>query len=170
MTTFVLTESQAMPDSQTDPQEHFQLLIAALSEKIGTPLDASDGMVVLVNNSQALGMIIELSTDKDAIFVILPLLPFPDNRAAMGEIAMQALLLNADRIALNGACICADAHYSRYCLIRQLSLALDPISFISESEELTNLAGSVKEYLQLTDTDSENTTGHDKLQELMLKI
>lgn len=159
-----------MPAALTDPQEQFQLLISALAEKIGTPLDASDGMVVLVDDNQTLGMIIELSTDKDAIFVILPLLPFPDDRAAMGEIAMQALLLNADRVALNGACICADAHYSRYCLIRQLSLELDPLSFISESEELATLAGMVKEYLQLTDTDLVNPTDRDNLQDFFLKI
>ncbi len=159
-----------MTAARIDPQEQFQLLIDALSEKIGTPLDASDGMVVLVDDNQTLGMIIELSTDKDAIFVILPLLPFPDDRAAMGEMAMQALLLNADRTALNGACICADAHHSRYCLIRQLSLELDPPRFISESEELANLAGLVKEYLLLTETDTVSPTARDKLQDFLLKI
>ena len=159
-----------MPFPLTDPQEQFQLLISALSAKIGTPLDATDGMVVLVDDSQTLGMIIELSTDKDAIFVILPLLAFPDERAAMGEIAMQALLLNADRIALNGACICADAHYSRYCLIRQLSLALDPMNFISEIEEVAKLASLVKETLQLDDSDSANPTESDRLQDFLLKI
>lgn len=159
-----------MPAAQTDPQEQFQLLIEALSEKIGTPLDASDGMVVLVDDNQTLVMIIELSTDKDAIFVILPLLPFPDDHAAMGEIAMQALLLNADRTALNGACICADAHHSRYCLIQQLDIALDPLGFIRASEELANLAELVKAYLQLTDTDSANPNDRDMPQDFLLNI
>lgn len=159
-----------MPTALTDPLEQFQLLIAALSEKIGTSMDASDGMVVLVDDNQSLGMVIELSTDRDAIFIILPLLPFPDDRAAMGEIAMQALLLNADRTALNGACICADAHHFRYCLIRQLSLELDPLRFISESEELAKLAGLVKEYLLLTETDTVSPANRDRDQNFLLKI
>jgi hypothetical protein len=159
-----------MSQAISSPQEQFQLLIAAFSERINAPLDASDGMVVLVNDDQTLGMIIELSTDRDAIFVILPILPFPDDRSAMGEMAIQALLLNADRAALNGACICADAHHSRFCLIRHFSLELDPLSFIQASEELADLAGLVRQYLQLTDGDSFRPPVEEMHPDFSLKI
>jgi len=133
--------------SHPDPAQYFKTLIAGLSEKLDLTLDASEGMVTLVNDDQSLGMVIELSSDKDCIFVIIPVIPFPDNPEDLGNLALDAMLLNADRQALSGACLCADAHRSQFFLIQSLNLTSAPAEFLATLDELTALVDLVKDHL-----------------------
>ena len=135
--------------SHPDPAQYFKTLIAGLSEKLDLTLDASEGMVTLVNDDQSLGMVIELSSDQDCIFVIIPVIPFPDNPEHLGNLALDALLLNADRQALSGACLCADAHRSQFCLIQSLDLTSAPAEFLATLDELTALVDLVKDHLSV---------------------
>lgn len=133
--------------SHPDPAQYFKTLIAGLSEKLDLTLDASEGMVTLVNDDQSLGMVIELSSDKDCIFVIIPVIPFPDNPEDLGNLALDAMLLNADRQALSGACLCADAHRSQFFLIQSLNLTSAPAEFLATLDELTAPVDLVKDHL-----------------------
>ena len=135
--------------SHPDPAQYFKTLIAGLSEKLDLTLDASEGMVTLVNDDQSLGMVIELSSDQDCIFVIIPVIPFPDNPEHLGNLALDALLLNADRQALSGACLCADAHRSQFFLIQSLNLTSAPTEFLATLDELTALVDLVKDHLSV---------------------
>ena len=135
--------------SHPDPAQYFKTLIAGLSEKLDLTLDASEGMVTLVNDDQSLGMVIELSSDQDCIFVIIPVIPFPDNPEDLGNLALDAMLLNADRQALSGACLCADAHRSQFFLIQSLNLTSAPTEFLATLDELTALVDLVKDHLSV---------------------
>ena len=133
--------------SHPDSAQYFKTLIAGLSEKLGITIDASEGMVTLVNDDQSLGMVIELSSDQDCIFVIIPVIPFPDNPEDLANLALDAMLLNADRQALSGACLCADAHRSQFFLIQSLNLTSAPAEFLATLDELTALVDLVKDHL-----------------------
>ena len=139
------------------PLLHFRALVAALSVRLNVPLDPGDGMLVLVDDSGGLRMVIELSADLNSLFVVLPVIPFPDDEKRLGELALEVLLLNADRHALSDASLCGDAHRSEFCLVKRLMLDIAPASFLEELDSLSSLAGMVSEYLLEREADTSYT-------------
>ncbi|HSV45512.1 MAG TPA: CesT family type III secretion system chaperone [Ramlibacter sp.] len=127
-----------------DPRVRFARLVEALAQRIGQSLDASDGMVVLVDDTQALKLVVELATAEDRAFAVLPFLAIPDDIPRAGEIAGRLLQINADRAALAGATICADGGRGQYCLVLQISLDAEPVDFVRAIEELTDLGETVR--------------------------
>jgi hypothetical protein len=126
------------------PLEAFAALVAALGTKLQASLDADEGTVVLVDEQQALKLVVELSTAQDRVFVIRPFLPIPPDAAEAGALAGRLLAINADRTALAGACICADRVRGAFCLISELSLEMDPAAFVPAIEERIKIAELVR--------------------------
>jgi hypothetical protein len=128
----------------SDPQLRFARLVEALAQRLGEPLDASDGMVVLVDDTQALKLVVELATSQDRVFAVLPFLAIPEDVPRAGEIANRLLQINADRAALAGATVCADGGRGQYCLVLELGLDTEPVPFVRAIEELTDLGETVR--------------------------
>ena len=136
-----------------DPHGRFGQLIDELSGRLKLPLDPNEGMVVLVDSGGALRMVIELSADLESLYVVLPVLGFPDDEARLRELALEVLLLNADRHALRDASLCGDAHRSVFCLVKRLGLDVAPDQFLEELDALGSLADLVAGHLKERDAE-----------------
>ena len=100
----------------------FNQLIAALSRRTATPLEARDGLLVLVDAGGTVQLVVELTDAGDAVAIVARVMPVPQEDAG-GTLALRLLRFNADRAALDGAVIAADGLRRQFVLIRELPLA-----------------------------------------------
>lgn len=135
------------PVTFADALIRFRMLVASLSTHLGVPLDGSDGMVVLIDRCYTLRMVIELAEDQQGVYAVVPVMPFPEDAGALGELAVDLLLLNADRQALDDAVLCADAHRSLVCLLKRFSIELAPEAFGPALDALADLGLQVANQL-----------------------
>ena len=122
---------------------HFELLVQVLAERIGAPLDAAEGSVVLADDAGAMQLAIELAADEKRIYAVVPVVSF-EAAQPLGESALQLLQLNADREALRGATVAADGAREQFCLIQEMPLDTDPVAFIEWIESLATLSRQLR--------------------------
>lgn len=124
----------------TVAKAQFAVLIEALSHRVGATLDPSDGMVALADGRQSVRLIVEMAAQNSTrCYAIVPFADVPEDTAEAGTLAGQLLILNADREALGGASLCADAQRGKFCLIKACDLTMDPVAFIETVESLGDL-------------------------------
>ena len=133
--------------SDLNELQNFEQLIAALSAHFGIPLDGSDRTVIIVDEAEKIVLVAELATAPERIYLIRPLLDFPDAADLLARMTMDALLLNADRQALDEAVVCADAHRNCFCLIKTLGLPLAAADFIAAVDRQIDIADAARTYL-----------------------
>ena len=130
----------------------FNQLIAALSRRTATPLEARDGLLVLVDAGGTVQLVVELTDAGDAVAIVARVMPVPQEDAG-GTLALRLLRFNADRAALDGAVIAADGLRRQFVLIRELPLA-DEAEAEAEAEADTEaaaeaLAGRIEALMDL---------------------
>jgi hypothetical protein len=136
-----------LPDTDTIARR-FALLVEALAQRIGTPLDPGEGTVLLADERGVLKLAIEIAEGREALFAVAPFLPFPAEPARLGEVALQLLQVNADREVMREANVAADGVRQQFCLVREIALALEPVPFIEAVEGLVALAEQVRAHIE----------------------
>ena len=132
----------------------FNQLIAALSRRTATPLEARDGLLVLVDAGGTVQLVVELTDAGDAVAIVARVMPVPQEDAG-GTLALRLLRFNADRAALDGAVIAADGLRRQFVLIRELPLADEAEAVaVAEAEADTEaaaeaLAGRIEALMDL---------------------
>ncbi|WP_377155166.1 type III secretion system chaperone [Roseateles sp. UC29_93] len=121
----------------------FARLLAALSRRTASPLEAPDGLLVLLDGTDTVQLVVELSMAGDHVFLVARILPIPQQDAG-GTLALRLLRLNADRPALGGAVIAVDGLRRQFVLIQQLPLDLEPEAFVDGVEAVLDLAAAVR--------------------------
>lgn len=121
----------------------FSQLIAALSRRTATPLEARDGLLVLVDAGETVQLVVELSDAGDGVAIVARVMPVPQEDAG-GTLALRLLRFNADRAALDGAVIAADGQRRQFVLIRELPLDEEAEALASRIEALMDLAAIVR--------------------------
>jgi len=129
-------------------ENHFAVLVDALGMHIGVDIHPVDGSVVLVDDAGRVRLVVEQALSNEAICLIAPFMPFPDMESfEFGYVAGQLLQLNADRAAMNGAVVCADALRQEFCLVCELRVEIPAVDFIGAAEALGLLACSLRDTL-----------------------
>lgn len=121
----------------------FSQLIAALSRRTATPLEARDGLLVLVDAGETVQLVVELSDAGDGVAIVARVMPVPQEDAG-GTLALRLLRFNADRAALDGAVIAADGQRRQFVLIRELPLDEEAEALAGRIEALMDLAAIVR--------------------------
>jgi hypothetical protein len=130
--------------NDSSPSSHrFTQLVVALSRRAAAPLEAQDGLLVLVDAGEAVQLVVELSDTGDNVVLIARVMSIPQHDPA-GTLALRLLRFNADRGALDGAVIAADGLRRQIVLIRELSLDDEPETLAGHIEALLNLAAIVR--------------------------
>ena len=124
----------------------FNQLIAALSRRTATPLEARDGLLVLVDAGGTVQLVVELTDAGDAVAIVARVMPVPQEDAG-GTLALRLLRFNADRAALDGAVIAADGLRRQFVLIRELPLADEAEADTEAAAEA--LAGRIEALMDL---------------------
>ncbi|ANH67371.1 CesT family type III secretion system chaperone [Mitsuaria sp. 7] len=128
-----------------DPQEadtRFAQLLAALSRRTATPLEARDGLLVLIDSDEAVQLVVELASPGDRVVIVARVMSVPQEDPA-GTLALRLLRLNADREALDGVVIAADG-LRQFVLIRELPLDQEAETLADAVEALLELAALVR--------------------------
>lgn len=121
----------------------FNQLIAALSRRTATPLEARDGLLLLVDAGETVQLVVELSDAGDGVTIVARVMPVPQDDAG-GALALRLLRFNADRAALDGAVIAADGQRRQFVLIHELSLDEEAEVLAGRIEALMDLAAVVR--------------------------
>ena len=126
----------------------FNQLIAALSRRTATPLEARDGLLVLVDAGGTVQLVVELTDAGDAVAIVARVMPVPQEDAG-GTLALRLLRFNADRAALDGAVIAADGLRRQFVLIRELPLADEAEAEADTEAAAEALAGRIEALMDL---------------------
>lgn len=130
----------------TDPSTssgHFSELLAALSKRTATPLEARDGLLVLIDAGEAVQLVAEMSETGDSVVLVARVMAIPQEDTG-GALALRLLRFNADRAALDGAVIAADGLRRQFVLIREYPLDDDAEGLADRIEALMDLAAIVR--------------------------
>jgi hypothetical protein len=123
--------------------QRFSQLVTVLSQRVAAPLEAEDGLLVLVDAGESVQLVVELSDTGDGVVLIARVMGIPQEDPA-GTLALRLLRLNADRAALDGAVIAADGLRRQFVLIRELQFDREPEALADAIEALMDLAATVR--------------------------
>ena len=121
--------------------DRFTELLAALSRRTATSLEAPQGLLVLIDGGDNVQLVVE--RDDDRVMLVARVMAIPQEDPA-GLLALRLLRLNADRDALSGATIAADSVRRQFVLIRELALQPDAEAMADEIDAMLDLAAEIR--------------------------